>query len=42
MVGKITKKLETAHGDVGYAGAIPVSLKPYREAAVPGETKLLP
>ncbi|PWN32725.1 uncharacterized protein FA14DRAFT_162033 [Meira miltonrushii] len=42
MVGKITKKLESAHGDVGYAGAIPVSLKPYREAAVPGETKLLP
>jgi hypothetical protein len=42
MVGKITKKLESAHGDVGYAGAIPVLLKPYREAAVPGETKLLP
>lgn len=42
MVGKITKKLEGAHGDVGYAGAIPVSLKPYREAVVPGETKLLP
>lgn len=42
MVGKITKKLESAHGDVGYAGTIPVSLKPYREAAVPGETKLLP
>lgn len=30
MVGKITKKLETAQGDVGYSGDIPVALEPYR------------
>ena len=30
MVGKITKKLETAQGDVGYSGNIPVGLAPYR------------
>lgn len=29
-VGKITKKLEEARGDVGYAGDIKVSLAPYR------------
>lgn len=33
MVGKITKKLETAQGDVGYSGNIPVQLEKYR----PGE-----
>jgi len=33
MVGKITKKLETAQGDVGYSGNIPVQLEHYR----PGE-----
>ena len=30
MVGKITKKLETAMGDVGYSGNIPVALATYR------------
>ncbi|KAL3419437.1 hypothetical protein PVAG01_09659 [Phlyctema vagabunda] len=30
MVGKITKKLETAQGDVGYSGDIPVALEIYR------------
>lgn len=30
MVAKITKKLETAQGDVGYSGNIPVVLGPYR------------
>ncbi|RDW78478.1 hypothetical protein BP5796_06330 [Coleophoma crateriformis] len=30
MVGKITKKLETAQGDLGYSGDIPVALTPYR------------
>lgn len=32
MVGKITKKLETAQGDVGYSGNIPVALEQYRPA----------
>jgi hypothetical protein len=41
LVGKITKKLETAQGDLGYSGDIPVPLQPYRKAAEP-ETKLLP
>ena len=30
MVGKITKKLETAQGEIGYSGGIPVPLGPYR------------
>ncbi|KAK4692760.1 hypothetical protein P7C71_g4508, partial [Lecanoromycetidae sp. Uapishka_2] len=30
MVAKVTKKLETAQGDVGYSGNIPVALGPYR------------
>ena len=30
MVGKITKQLETAQGEVGYSGDIPVALGPYR------------
>ncbi|ORX36154.1 hypothetical protein BD324DRAFT_630401 [Kockovaella imperatae] len=30
MVGKITKKLEEAKGDIGYSGNIPVQLKKYR------------
>jgi len=30
LVGKITKKLETAQGDVGYSGNIPVALGIYR------------
>ncbi|KFZ08154.1 hypothetical protein V501_06092 [Pseudogymnoascus sp. VKM F-4519 (FW-2642)] len=31
LVGKITKKLETAHGDVGYSTGIPVALGSYRK-----------
>jgi hypothetical protein len=42
LVGKVTKKLETAQGDVGYSGNLPVKLKPYREAGLPYESKLLP
>lgn len=30
LVAKVTKKLETAQGDVGWAGNIPVALGPYR------------
>ena len=30
MVAKVTKKLETAQGDIGYSGNIPVALGPYR------------
>ena len=30
LVAKVTKKLETAQGDVGYSGNIPVALGPYR------------
>lgn len=43
VVGKITQKLETAQGEAGYSGDIPVALGPYRtgEAAREGE-KLLP
>ena len=37
-VGKITKRLETAQGDVGYSGNIPVSLEVYR----PGKGVVLP
>lgn len=40
MVGKITKKLESAQGDVGYSGELPVALAPYRARAEQG-TKLL-
>ncbi|PWN39459.1 hypothetical protein IE81DRAFT_326531 [Ceraceosorus guamensis] len=42
VVGKVVRKLEAAQGDVGYSGNIPVPLKIYRDAAVPGESKLLP
>ncbi|TGO82024.1 hypothetical protein BPOR_0942g00020 [Botrytis porri] len=46
MVGKVTKKLEEAKGDVGYAGDIKVPLGPYRlgeEARKRGEgDKILP
>jgi hypothetical protein len=41
MVGKVTKKLEVAKGDLGYSGAIPVALGPYRAVAETA-TKLLP
>jgi hypothetical protein len=30
LIGKVTKKLETARGEAGYSGDIPVPLKPYR------------
>jgi hypothetical protein len=30
MVGKITRQLATAQGDVGYSGDIPVALEAYR------------
>lgn len=42
LVGKVTKVLETAQGDVGYSGNIPVPLKPYREKGIGEGTKLLP
>ena len=44
MVGKITRKLEEARGDVGYSGDIPVALEKYRNQALPGEKldKILP
>jgi len=32
MVGKITRKLETAQGEVGYSGDLPVPLEVYRNA----------
>ena len=41
LVGKVTKSLETAVGEIGYSGNIPVSLAPYR-ALAERETKLLP
>ncbi|KFY45651.1 hypothetical protein V494_00849 [Pseudogymnoascus sp. VKM F-4513 (FW-928)] len=43
LVGKITKKLETAHGDVGYSTGIPVPLEGYRKPYLETEgDKLLP
>ncbi|KFY21906.1 hypothetical protein V493_06997 [Pseudogymnoascus sp. VKM F-4281 (FW-2241)] len=43
LVGKITKKLETAHGDVGYSTDIPVALENYRKPYLETEgDKLLP
>ncbi|KFZ16936.1 hypothetical protein V502_04823 [Pseudogymnoascus sp. VKM F-4520 (FW-2644)] len=43
LVGKITKKLETAHGDVGYSTGIPVALEGYRKPYLETEgDKLLP
>jgi len=41
LVGKITKKLETAQGDIGYSGDLPVALQSYR-AIAETELKLLP
>jgi hypothetical protein len=41
LVGKLTKKLETALGDIGYTGDIPVALGPYR-AMAEKSSKLLP
>ena len=43
LVGKITKKLEAAHGDVGYSTGIPVALEGYRKPYLETEgDKLLP
>ena len=41
IVGKIAAKLEQAQGDLGYSGAIPVPLAPYRSSAG-FPSKLLP
>lgn len=41
LVGKVTKKLETIQGDVGYSGDLPVPLKVYRDKAE-SDTKLMP
>lgn len=41
MVGKIAKHLESAMGDVGYSGDLPISLEPYRKNAEP-LPKILP
>ena len=41
LVGKVVKRLESAKGDLGYTGLVPVSLEPYRKAAEQ-EIKLLP
>lgn len=35
LVGKVTKKLETAQGDIGYSGEMPVPLEIYRNNAEP-------
>ncbi|KAH7119593.1 hypothetical protein B0J11DRAFT_551761 [Dendryphion nanum] len=41
LVGKVTKKLERAQGDVGYSGNVPISLEKHRRKAE-SESKLLP
>jgi hypothetical protein len=41
IVGKITRRLEYAKGDLGYSGTVPISLIPYRAAAEEA-VKLLP
>lgn len=41
LVGKVTRKMETVQGDVGYSGDVPLLLGPYRERAEPF-SKLLP
>jgi len=33
LVGKVTKKLETMRGDLGYTGDVPIKLKVYRDQA---------
>ncbi|KAK3717651.1 hypothetical protein LTR37_005718 [Vermiconidia calcicola] len=42
VVGKVAAKLETAQGDLGYSGAIPIPLEPYRTGAEELPSKLLP
>jgi hypothetical protein len=41
LVGKVTKKLETMQGDIGYSGDLPVALDVYREKAE-SASKLMP
>ncbi|KAH0342428.1 hypothetical protein KCU81_g5711, partial [Aureobasidium melanogenum] len=41
LVGKVTKKLETMQGDIGYSGDLPVPLDIYRKKAEPA-SKLMP
>ena len=41
LVGKVTKKLERAQGEVGYSGDVPIALAQYREK-LEDETKILP
>jgi len=41
LVGKITKKLENAQGEIGYSGEVPIALAKYR-IRHESETKLLP
>lgn len=41
MVGKVATRLETAQGDLGYSGDVPIALAPYRANAEP-MSKLLP
>ncbi|PVH80003.1 hypothetical protein DL98DRAFT_460233 [Cadophora sp. DSE1049] len=43
MVGRVTRKLETARGEAGYSGDIPVKLEKYRTGLMESEgEKLLP
>lgn len=43
MVGKVTKALESAQGDLGYSGDIPVKLEKYRlPDGHPEQSKILP
>jgi hypothetical protein len=41
LVGKITRKLEKAQGEVGYSGEVPIPLAKYRERHE-SQTKILP
>ncbi|KAF2854810.1 hypothetical protein T440DRAFT_243574 [Plenodomus tracheiphilus IPT5] len=41
LVGKVTKKLERAQGEIGYSGEVPIPLAKYR-VRHESETKLLP
>ncbi|KAF2630810.1 hypothetical protein BU25DRAFT_408085 [Macroventuria anomochaeta] len=41
LVGKVTRKLEKAQGEVGYSGDVPIALAPYR-ARHEDDAKILP
>lgn len=41
LVGKVTRKLEKAQGEVGYSGNVPIALAPYR-VRHEGDKKILP